>query len=92
MQRFSSPFGAVMFTEERKAHILAFHPDVSRYLKHFASVLAEPEVITRSVSDQTVVICYGLLPRSRKYLAVVLKTGRNPFVLTAYVAKKPKSL
>ena len=92
MQRFSSPFGTVTLTDERKAHILAFHPDVRRYLRYFALVLAKPEMIIPSAHDSGVVICYGVLPKTRKYLAVVVKTGSKPFVLTAYVAKRPKKL
>lgn len=90
MQRFNSPFGTVTLTEERKAHILIFHPDVRRYLRYFASVLAEPELVVPSVHDRAVLICYGLVPKTKKYLAIVVKTGNKPFILTAYVAKKPK--
>lgn len=90
MQRFGSPFGIVTLTDERKAHILEFHPDVRRYLRHFASVLEKSEVVIPSVHDPAVVICYGRLPKARKYLAIVVKTGVKSFILTAYVAKKPK--
>jgi len=92
MQRFSPPFGPITLTNERKAHIFAFHPDVRRYLRYFAPVLARPEMIIPSAHDSAVVICYGALPKTRKYLAVVVKTGSKPFILTAYVAKRPKKL
>lgn len=92
MQRFDSPFGPVALTDERKEHVLAFHPDVRRCLRYFATVLAKPELIIPSTHNSGVVICYGVLPKTRKYLAVVVRTGSKPFILTAYVAKRPKRL
>lgn len=88
--RFNSPYGIITLTEERKRHILAFHPDVVRALPYFETTLVEPEWVGRSVHDQTVVICYRFLARQKKYLAIVVKLARHPFVLTAYLAKKPK--
>lgn len=88
--RFNSPYGIVTLTDERRQHILAFHPDVLRALPHFKTTLAEPEWAIRSAHDQTVVICYRFLARQKKYLAIVVKITRHPFVLTAYLAKRPK--
>lgn len=88
--RFSSPYGIVTLTDERKAHIFAFHPDVARCLSYFSETLANPDITSVSVHDSTVIICYRFLSRRKKYLAIVVKLSQHPFVLTAYLAKKPK--
>lgn len=88
--RFSSPYGIITLTDERKDHIFTFHPDVARCLSHFADTLTNPDAVVVSVHDATVVICYRLLVRRKKYLAIVIKLTKHPFVLTAYLAKKPK--
>ncbi|MDP2665508.1 MAG: hypothetical protein Q8P23_02610 [bacterium] len=88
--RFRSPYGIITLTEERKAHIFAFHPDIATCLPYFAHTLAEPDVTVVSVHDPAVVICYRLLSRRKKYLAIVVKVTRHPFILTVYLAKKPK--
>ena len=88
--RFASPYGVITLTDERKVHIFAFHPDVAKCLSLFAPTLARPDITIISVHDSTVVICYRLLARRKKYLAIVVKLTKHPFVLTAYLAKKPK--
>ncbi len=88
--RFSSPYGIIMLTDERKAHIFAFHPDVAQCLRYFADTLENPDTTIISAHDPTVVICYRFLARRKKYLAIVVKLTRHPFVLTAYLAKRPK--
>lgn len=80
----------VTLTDERKTHILTFHPDITRYLSHFAEALANPDITISSVHDMSVVICYHFLARKKKHLAIVVKITRHPFILTAYLAKKPK--
>jgi len=88
--RFSSPYGIITLTDERKAHIFAFHPDVELCFSHFADTLAHPDITVVSAHDSSVVICYRFLARRKKYLAIVMKLTRHPFILTAYLAKKPK--
>lgn len=88
--RFRSSYGTITLTEERKSHIFAFHPDVIPCLSHFAETLANPDSIIASVHDVTVVIYYRFLARRKRYLAIVVKLTKHPFVLTAYLAKKPK--
>lgn len=88
--RFSSPYGIVTLTDERRAHIFAFHPDVAQCLRYFDDTLENPDITVISAHDPTVVICYHFLTRRKKYLAVVVKITRPPFVLTAYLAKRPK--
>ena len=79
-----------MLTGERKMHILTFHPDVARYFSHFAETLKNPDITVGAVHDPSVIICYHFLARRKKYLAIVVKTGTHPFILTAYLAKKPR--
>ena len=88
--RFSSSYGTITLTEERRSHIFVFHPDVIPCLPHFAETLANPDSAIISVHDATVVIYYRFLARKKKYLAIVVKLTKHPFVLTAYLAKKPK--
>mgnify|MGYP001565393346 CR=1 len=88
--RFRSSYGIITLTEERKAHICTFHPDVIPCLPHFAEALKNPDSIIASVHDVTVVIYYRFLARRKRYLAIVVKLSNHPFVLTAYLAKKPK--
>ncbi|MHB8860254.1 MAG: PBECR2 nuclease fold domain-containing protein [Minisyncoccota bacterium] len=88
---FDSPYGTVTLTEERKKHILTFHPDVARCMSYFAGTVTTPDVIINSKHDPTVVIFYRFITRQKKYLAIVVKTGADPFILTAYLAKKLKS-
>lgn len=91
MQTFDSPFGRVSFTSERKRHIIAFHPDVAPYLQLIGKALTPPVHSVPSANDASVVVCYYLLTPRKVHLAVVVKTGTRPFVLTAYLVKKPKS-
>ncbi|MBI5470106.1 hypothetical protein HY968_02175 [Candidatus Kaiserbacteria bacterium] len=90
MQHFRSPYGSILLTDERKRHILEFHPEVRMYLRYFVDTLAKPEYESRSVHDAAVVICYQYIPRRKRYLAIVVKTGTRPFILTAYLARKLK--
>ena len=88
MMRFESPYGHIVLTDERKQHILAYHHDMADCFRHFALTLAKPEREIRSVHDPLAIICYKFLPHRKKYLAIVVKTGVHPFVLTAYLVKR----
>lgn len=88
--KFSSPYGMVTLTNERKTHILTFHPDITRYFSCFAETLTNPDFAISSVHDSSVVICYRFLAHKKRYLAIVVRTGAHPFILTAYLAKKPR--
>lgn len=87
MQKFGSTFGTLELTDERRAHILTFHPEVKQYYKYFAKALLRPEIIRRSKSDPQVLILYYKIPR-KKYLAIVIKINARKFILTAYLASK----
>lgn len=88
--RFNSEYGIVTLTGERRRHIIEFHPDVANCFGHFAATLARPEYETRSAHDASVVILYRFLPMRKRYLAIVVKKGNHTFILTAYLAKKPR--
>ena len=90
MMSFESPYGKVLLTNERKEHILQFHPDVRGSLRYFGMTLANPEHETCSVHDPLVVICYRFLPKRKRFLAIVVKIVKRPFILTAYLAKNVK--
>ncbi len=91
MRIFRSSWGPVELTDERKQHILLFHPDVASCLKFLGPTIFRPQKVLHSTHDIRVIICYSFLASRRQYLAVVikLKPGGN-FVLTAYLAKKIK--
>lgn len=90
MRSFDSPYGKITLTNERKKHILTFHPDVAGCIRYFSQALSAPEHVVQSVHDSTVVLCYRFLPTRKKHLAIVVKTGDRPFIVTAYLAKKVK--
>ena len=90
MRYYRSPFGRVALTDERLQHILRFHPDVASCVRFFGETLEAPERMGRSVHDPNVIICYRYLPRRKRFLTIVIKTGDQPFVVTAYLARKMK--
>ncbi len=90
MRYYGSPLGRITLTDERLQHILTFHPDVVSCVRFFGETLATPEHTGRSIHDPNAIICYRYLPRRKRFLAIVVKTGDHPFILTAYLAKKTK--
>ncbi len=92
METFDSPFGKVVLTAERWNHIVMFHPEILSYRKTLQNVLAHPDITRRSKLDPTVKICYSLIPKRNKYIAIVVKTNTRNFVLTAYLTSKIKHL
>lgn len=86
MEIFPSRLGKVELTDERTRRIATFHPEVKSYKKYFASALAEPDVIRRSRFDASVFVLYRTF--SKKYLAIVIKTNKRNFILTAYLTGK----
>lgn len=87
MAIFRSKFGPVELTLERELHIYKFHPEVKRYKKNFDKCITAPNIIRRSKFDASVLILYLFLPQ-RKYLAIVIKSNKRNFILTAYLTKK----
>ena len=90
MRYYRSPFGRVALTDERLQHILRFHPDVVPCVHLFAKTLEASDNTISSIHDTNALICYRYLPRRRRFLAIVVKTGDQPFIVTAYLARKMK--
>jgi len=90
MRYYASPFGRIVLTDERLRHILKFHPDVTSCVRFFEETLETPEHMILSIHDPDAVICYCYLPRRKRFLAIVIKTGDHPFVITACLARKMK--
>ncbi|MBI4093613.1 hypothetical protein HY417_01495, partial [Candidatus Kaiserbacteria bacterium] len=86
MHTYDSPFGRITLTDERLRYILSFHPDVAPCTRYIVETLKIPEHIVPSVHDPNVLICYRYLPRRKRFLAIVVKTGEHPFIVTAYLA------
>ena len=84
---------AVRLTVERMAHILE-HPEMKEMGAEIEQVLAAPQIVHRSRSDQQVRLFYALYPQTivgGKWLCVVVKYASNDaFVITAYLTDKPK--
>jgi len=88
MERFNSPdFGEIEFTQERAKHIFTFHPEVRKYRKYFVRAIAQPTFIRKSKSDKMVYILYYRIT-PREHIAIVIKTNKRNFILTAYATEK----
>lgn len=72
MKIFDSSFGHIELTDERKKHILFFHPEVRSYDRHFSKTLSIPDAIRRSKHDPKVLIFYKRI-REKRYLAVTVQ-------------------
>jgi hypothetical protein len=90
MLRMKSSFGIVVLTDERRRHIEFFHPEVKRHVQKLNDILHDPDSVSYSRHDGEVRILYKYFQRSRRYLAVVIKLGKQNFVLTAYFTKRIK--
>lgn len=84
---------AVRLTLERMAHILE-HPEMNAMRVEIEQVLAAPQFVHRSRSDEHVRLFYAFYPQTivgGKWLCVVVKyAGSDAFVITAYLTDKPK--
>lgn len=80
----------VELTDERRAHILRYHPDLAPFLARVAQVLQVPDALRQSTEDPSVVVHYKYFADilGGKYLAVVVKTNVRRFVLTAYLTRR----
>lgn len=82
---------AVELTDERRAHILLYHPDAAPFLGRVAEALRTPDVLRQSTEDAKVLVHYKHFADilGGKYLAVVVKsTNGRRFVLTAYLTRR----
>ena len=88
---FKSRLGKeIELTEERKQHILTFHPEIAQHLDKFAEVLLKPEGIRRSISDKKVLLFDKGFASigSGNYLRIAVKINERWFILTAYLTKR----
>jgi hypothetical protein len=94
MQTIEDCFGvAVRLTAERVSHILE-HPEMKEMGAEIERVLAAPQIVRRSRSDDAVCLFYAFYPETivaAKWLCVVVKyASSDAFVITAYLTDKPK--
>jgi len=91
---FSSAIGkTVELTDERREHILKYHPDVAPFLDRTEEVLAYPDAIRRSSQDSQVVLFYKFYPDilKGKYIVVVAKEEDRSFILTIYLTRSVRT-
>lgn len=83
----------IILTEERKQHILDFHPDLKPYFNKISEVLNKPDEIRRSNEDKNVLIFYKFYDNilNGKYVAVVTRINKRNFILTSYLTDKIKT-
>ena len=85
---------AVRLTDERLAHILE-HQEMNEMGAEIEQLLAAPQIVRRSLSDDAVRLFYAFYPETivgGKWLCVVVKyLLSDAFVVTAYLTDKPKS-
>lgn len=94
MKTIQDCFGhTVRLTDERMAHILE-HPEMSGMGDDIERVLAAPQTVRRSRSDDAVRLFYEFYGQTivgGKWLCVVVKyLADDAFVVTAYLTDKPK--
>lgn len=84
---------AIELTDERKEHILLYHPDLKPYFSKVKNVLLKPGEIRISKSDISVLLLYKYFVNiiKGKYIAVTVKTNARWFILTAYLTKRKLS-
>ncbi|MEB3304302.1 MAG: hypothetical protein VKK99_06885 [Cyanobacteriota bacterium] len=87
-------FGVVVrLTQERMVHILE-HPEMKEMGAEIEHLLAAPQIVRRSRSDESVRLFYAFYPQTlvgAKWVCVVVKyVGSDAFVITAYLTDKPK--
>ena len=91
---FPCPYLAtdVDLTDEREAHILAEHAEMSGSLiERLAATLAEPEIIKRTHSGERLFArWYDDLLRGKFFVAVVVDeaSDERKWIVTAYVARR----
>jgi hypothetical protein len=79
---------SIRLTVERRLHLETEHPEMADQLPRVAEALANPDLIVRSRTDETVELFYKhypLTPVTEKFLCVVLKIlPDDRFIITAY--------
>ena len=82
----------VILHREVQDHALTKHPEMIPWLGRIGSVLADPDEIRFSSSDERVVLYYQFDPGvyGGKWLVVVVKRLEQHFVSTFYLTNRPK--
>jgi len=82
----------VELTHERWQHIISEHPEVRGFKNRLLEILGAPDLVKRSKRDKDVLLYYHWYPDifGGKYLLVVVKIQRRPFLLTCYATDKIK--
>lgn len=91
---FSSALGKrIEFTDERRRHILQYHPDLAPFLDRLGEVLIGPNEIRKTSEDPEVLLFYKFYSDilRGKYIVVVVKVNDRSFILTAYLARRVKT-
>ena len=83
----------IELSEERRKHILEFHPDLKPYFSKIAEVLHNPDQIRKSKQDENVLLFYKFFSdvKDGKYITVVAKFNKTNFILTSYITDKIKT-
>jgi hypothetical protein len=89
MQLFKDVYGrSIRFTEERRIHLQAEHPEMAEQFPRIEETLAGPDRIVRSKTDEAVELFYKhylSTPVTQKFLCVVVKTlPHDNFTITVY--------
>ncbi len=84
----------VRLTEERKIHIMEYHPELKDQMDLITEVLADPEKVVESRSDESIELFYRYYTNAavgEKYLCIVVKVLENDyFIVTVYFNDKIK--
>jgi hypothetical protein len=91
---FSSSLGkSIEFTDERRRHILHYHPDLAPFLDRLGEVLISPNEIRKTFEDPQVLLFYKFYPDilRGKYIVVAVKVNDRSFILTAYLTRRMKT-
>lgn len=91
MKKYQSVLGKeIELTEERKHHILTFHPDLVPHFDKFPEVFLSPDKVRVSVTDPKVLLFYKNFATIGldKYLCIPVKKNSRWFILTAYLTKR----
>ncbi|MCM8762063.1 MAG: hypothetical protein NC905_03510 [Candidatus Omnitrophica bacterium] len=88
MKKIRDLFGReIRLTDEREKHIEEDHPEMVEQIGKIQETLSAPEIIIQSKTDIEVELFYRyykFTPVGEKYLCVVVKVIKCPFLITAY--------
>lgn len=82
----------ITLTSERWKHIIGSHPELKDLVKDIGKTLLDPELITKSVYDDNVVLFYRYYEHiyGGKHMCVVVRLDEYT-IATAYITDRIKS-